>query len=64
MLANDGWNYLNPIDTCGNVAQAGAVLAVAIKALSAKTKQVHTPPACPHCSASPNPLSSVSTCAS
>lgn len=43
MLANDGWNYLNPIDTCGNVAQAGAVLAVAIKALSAKTKQVAYP---------------------
>lgn len=43
MLANDGWNYLNPIGTCGNVAQAGAVLAVAIKALSAKTKQVASP---------------------
>lgn len=43
MLANDGWNYLNPIGTCGNVAQAGAVLAVAIKALSAKTKQVAYP---------------------
>lgn len=25
MLAQDGWNYLNPIGTCGNVAQAGAV---------------------------------------
>ena len=24
MLAKDGWNYLNPIGTCGNVAQAGA----------------------------------------
>ena len=43
MLANDGWNYLNPIGTCGNVAQAGAVLPVAIKALSAKTKQVAYP---------------------
>lgn len=31
MLANDGWNYLNPIGTCGNIAQAGAVLAIAIK---------------------------------
>lgn len=43
MLAKDGWNYLNPIGTCGNVAQAGAVLAVAIKATSAKTKQVAYP---------------------
>ena len=43
MLAQDGWNYLNPIGTCGNVAQAGAVLAVAIKAASNKTKQVAYP---------------------
>lgn len=43
MLANDGWNYLNPIGTCGNVAQAGAVLAVGIKAISNKTKQVAYP---------------------
>lgn len=43
MLAQDGWNYLNPIGTCGNVAQAGAVLAVAIKAASVKTKQVAYP---------------------
>lgn len=43
MLAQDGWNYLNPIRTCGNVAQAGAVLAVAIKAVSNKTKQVAYP---------------------
>lgn len=43
MLANDGWNYLNPIGTCGNVAQAGAVLAVALKAVSIKTKQVAYP---------------------
>lgn len=43
MLAQDGWNYLNPIGTCGNVAQAGAVLAVAIKAYSAKTKQIAYP---------------------
>lgn len=43
MLANDGWNYLNPIGTCGNVAQAGAVLAVALKAMSIKTKQVAYP---------------------
>ena len=39
MLAQDGWNYLNPIGTCGNVAQAGA----AIKAASNKTKQVAYP---------------------
>ncbi|MGN0983594.1 MAG: sucrose-specific PTS transporter subunit IIBC [Gemmiger sp.] len=43
MLAQSGWNYLNPIGTCGNVAQAGAVLAVAIKAASAKTKQIAYP---------------------
>lgn len=43
MLAQDGWNYLNPIGTCGNVAQAGAVLAVAIKAVSNKIKQVAYP---------------------
>lgn len=43
MLAQDGWNYLNPIGTCGNVAQAGAVLAVAIKTISVKTKQVAFP---------------------
>lgn len=43
MLANGGWNYLNPIGTCGNVAQAGAVLAVALLAKSKKTKQVAYP---------------------
>lgn len=43
MLAKDGWNYLNPIGTCGNVAQAGAVLAVAMKAASNKTKQIAYP---------------------
>lgn len=43
MLAQDGWNYLNPIGTCGNVAQAGAVLAVALKAVSVKTKQIAYP---------------------
>lgn len=45
MLAQDGWNYLNPIGSCGNMAQAGAVLAVAIKAASNKTKQVAYPSA-------------------
>lgn len=43
MLSQDGWNYLNPIGTCGNVAQAGAVLAVAFKTISKKTKQVAYP---------------------
>lgn len=43
MLAQDGWNYLNPIGTCGNVAQAGAVLGVAMKTVSVKTKQVAYP---------------------
>lgn len=43
MLAQDGWNYLNPVGTCGNVAQAGAVLAIAIKARSLKLKQVAYP---------------------
>lgn len=43
MLAQDGWNYLNPIGTCGNVAQAGAVLAVAIRSKVNKTKQIAYP---------------------
>ncbi|MGG5318491.1 PTS transporter subunit EIIC [Enterococcus sp. AZ072] len=45
MLGQDGWNYLNPIGTCGNVAQAGAVLAVAIKSTSPKMKQIAFPSA-------------------
>lgn len=45
MLASTGWNMLNPIGTCGNLAQAGAVLAVAIKAKSNKMKQVAYPSA-------------------
>lgn len=43
MLAQDGWNYLNPIGSCGNVAQAAAVLAIAIKSVSNKIKQVAYP---------------------
>ncbi|MBQ7706063.1 MAG: PTS transporter subunit EIIC [Selenomonadaceae bacterium] len=43
MLAQDGWNYLNPIGTCGNAAQAGAVLAVGLKAASVKLKQIAYP---------------------
>lgn len=45
MLAKDGWNLLNPIGTCGNIAQAGAVLAVAIKTANLKLKQVAYPSA-------------------
>lgn len=45
MLGQDGWNYLNPIGTCGNMAQAGAVLAVAIKSVSPKMKQIAFPSA-------------------
>ena len=45
MLAHDGWNLLNPIGTCGNIAQAGAVLAIAIKTKSTKMKQVAYPSA-------------------
>lgn len=45
MLAKDGWNMLNPIGTCGNIAQAGAVLAVAIKTVSNKMKQIAYPSA-------------------
>lgn len=43
MLSQTGWNMLNPIGTCGNMAQAGAVLAVAIKTFSPKTKQIAYP---------------------
>ena len=45
MLSQTGWNMLNPIGTCGNMAQAGAVLAVAIKAKNAKMKQIAYPSA-------------------
>ncbi|MFC6202732.1 PTS transporter subunit EIIC [Lactiplantibacillus nangangensis] len=45
MLGKDGWDYLNPIGSCGNVAQAGAVLAVSIKSLSPKIKQIGYPSA-------------------
>jgi PTS system sucrose-specific IIC component len=43
MLSQTGWNMLNPIGTCGNMAQAGAVLAVAIKTVSPKMKQIAYP---------------------
>lgn len=43
MLSTTGWNMLNPIGSCGNIAQAGAVLAVAIKYRSVKMKQIAYP---------------------
>lgn len=45
MLNTYHWDFLNPIGSCGNMAQAGAVLAVAIKAHSNKVKQVAYPSA-------------------
>mgnify|MGYP003617743134 FL=1 len=45
MLSQTGWNMLNPIGTCGNIAQAGAVLAVAIKTTSPRIKQIAYPSA-------------------
>lgn len=43
MLAQKGWNMLNPIGTCGNIAQAGAILAVAIKAVSLNPRSLGWP---------------------
>jgi len=45
MLAQYHWDYLNPIGTCGNIAEAGVVLAVAIKTTSNKMKQIAFPSA-------------------
>jgi PTS system sucrose-specific IIC component len=45
MLSQTGWNWLNPIGTCGNMGQAGAVLAIAIKTTSPKMKQIAFPSA-------------------
>lgn len=45
MLSQTGWNMFNPIGTCGNMAQAGAVLAVAIKSRNTKMKQIAYPSA-------------------
>lgn len=45
MLAQFHWDYLNPIGTCGNIAEAGVVLAVAIKTASNKMKQIAYPSA-------------------
>ena len=41
--SESGGSTSHPIGTCGNVAQAGAVLAVAMKAVSNKVKQVAYP---------------------
>lgn len=43
MLAQFHWDYLNSIGTCGNIAEAGVVLAVAIKTVSNKMKQIAYP---------------------
>lgn len=43
MLANTGWDPVNPVGSCGIVAQAGATLAVGVKTKSIKTKQVAFP---------------------
>lgn len=43
MLAQYHWDFLNPIGTCGNIAEAGVVLAVAIKTHSNKMKQIAYP---------------------
>lgn len=38
MLAGTGWNPVNPVGSCGIVAQAGAAMAVAVKSKSVKMK--------------------------
>lgn len=45
MLAQGGWNWLNPIGSCGNMAQAGSVLAVGFKTKDQKIKQIAYPSA-------------------
>lgn len=45
MLAATGWNMLNPIGSCGNMAQAGSVLAVGLKSKDNKIKQIAYPSA-------------------
>ena len=45
MLASTGWNFLNPIGSCGNMAQAGSVLAVGVKSKDNKIKQIAYPSA-------------------
>lgn len=45
MLATTGWNLLNPIGSCGNMAQAGSVLAVGVRSRDAKIRQIAFPSA-------------------
>ena len=43
MLAKTNWNPVNPVGSCGNVAQAGAAMAVAVKSKSVKMKSLAYP---------------------
>ena len=43
MIAETGWNYVNPIGTCAIVAQAGAAFAVGMKSKSKKIKALSFP---------------------
>lgn len=43
LLANTHWNQVNPISSASIAAQAGAVLAVAVKSHSSKIKQIAFP---------------------
>lgn len=45
MLGATGWNIINPIGSCGNMAQAGSVLAVGMKSKDTKIKQIAYPSA-------------------
>jgi len=45
MLSNTSWNPMNPVGSCGIVAQAGAAMAVAVKSKSVKMKSLAYPSA-------------------
>ncbi len=45
MLASTGWNPVNPVGSCGIVAQAGAAMAVAVKSKVIKMKSLAYPSA-------------------
>lgn len=45
MLSNTSWNPVNPVGSCGIVAQAGAAMAVAVKSKSVKMKSLAYPSA-------------------
>lgn len=45
MLSKTGWNPVNPVGSCGIVAQAGAAMAVAVKSKSVKMKSLAYPSA-------------------